>query len=57
MVRSGLAMCLVVHTALETDEAAKRSDRHAIVAGIPTYLIVADDGVPRRLLADDVRLE
>ena len=30
--------------------------RQAIVAGIPTYLVIADDGVPRRLLADDVRL-
>jgi hypothetical protein len=50
-------MCVAVHSSLTRSEKTKDCARQAIAAGIPTYLIIADDGVPRRLLADDVRLE
>jgi hypothetical protein len=57
MINAGADLCLAIHSSLATSERTKDCARKAIAAGIPTYLIVADDGIPRRLRADDVRLE
>ena len=56
MVDAGADLCLAVHRTLEASKGTKGCAALAIAAGIPTYLIDADDGVPRRLRADDPRL-
>jgi hypothetical protein len=57
MVGSGADLCIAVHSSLATSVRTKDCARRALKAGIPMYLIVTDDGVPRRLQPDDVRLE
>ena len=57
MVKAGADLCIAVHSSLATSKGTKHCARQAIAAGIPTYLVVADDGVPRRLCSDDPRLE
>jgi YspA, cpYpsA-related SLOG family len=56
MVKAGADLCLVVHRSLVTDERVKDCAYQAIAAGIPTFLIDGDHGIPDRLSADDPRL-
>jgi hypothetical protein len=53
MVRAGAQLCVIVHRSMAGKEPADLA-RQAIMAGIPTYLIDDDQGVPRRLKAGDV---
>jgi AhpD family alkylhydroperoxidase len=56
MVASGADMCVAVHGSLATNKGTNDCARQAIEAGIPTYLIDSADGIPRRMLRDDKRL-
>jgi hypothetical protein len=57
MVEAGAELCIALHRFLMNSKGTKDCCRQAIAAGIPTYLISDASGVPRRLLADDPRLE
>jgi hypothetical protein len=56
MVKAGADLCIALHRTLETSKGTKDCARQAIAAGIPTYLIENDDGLPTRLEAEDGRL-
>ncbi len=56
MVATVAEICLAFHRALSPSKGTKDSDRRAIPAGIPTYLIASEAAKPKRLLADDPRL-
>jgi hypothetical protein len=56
MVKLGADLCIVVHRNLAASSDTKNCAAQSIVAGIPTYLIDADEGVPIKLEADDPRL-
>lgn len=57
MVRAGADLCIAVHRFIFNSKGTKDCARQAIEAGIPTYLIDSERAVPKRLLADDPRLE
>jgi hypothetical protein len=57
MVCAGAGLCLAVHRFLMNSKGTKDCARKAIEAGIPTYLIDSEKAVPKRLRADDPRLE
>lgn len=57
MVDAGASMCIAVHRYLMNSKGTKDCCRQAIEAGIPTYLIDSDAAKPKRLRADDPRLE
>jgi hypothetical protein len=57
MVDAGAGVCIAVHRFLMNSKGTKDCARQAIEAGIPTYLIDSDEAKPKRLLADDPRLE
>jgi hypothetical protein len=57
MVKAGAALCLAVHRFIFNSKGTKDCARQAIAAGIPTYLIDSEEMVPKRLRADDPRLE
>ena len=57
MVRAGAGLCLAVHRFIFNSKGTKDCARQAIEAGIPTYLIDSEKAVPKRLRADDPRLE
>jgi hypothetical protein len=57
MVDAGAALCVALHRFLTNGRGTKDCCRQAIQAGIPTYLIDLEAGIPRRLKADDPRLE
>jgi hypothetical protein len=56
MVEAGADCCIAFHRSLATGKGAKDCARQAIAAGIPTYLIENDEGLPRRVLVGDDRL-
>jgi hypothetical protein len=56
MVRAGADLCVVVCRSL-LGKGPKDLARQAIMAGIPTYLVEGDRGLPRWLKAGDKRLE
>lgn len=56
LVRPGAGLCVIVHRP-PLDKASKDLARQAIMAGILTYLIVDERGVPRRIKAGDEKLE
>jgi hypothetical protein len=49
LLRPGAALCIVFHRSMGDDERVKDLARQAIEAGVPTYLIADERGVPRRL--------
>jgi hypothetical protein len=49
MVESGADMCIAVHGSLATSNGTKDCVRRAFEAGVPTYLVDCDDGIPKRL--------
>lgn len=57
MIASGATIAVALHRFLAGSKGTKDACRQAIAADIPTWLISGEDGVPRRLLADDPRLE
>ena len=57
MIRAGVDLCIAVHRFVMNSKGTKDCARQAIEAGIPTYLIDSERAVPKRLLADDPRLE
>lgn len=57
MIEAGAGLCLAVHRFLMNSKGTKNCARQAIEAGIPTYLIDSDKAVPKRLRAEDPRLE
>jgi hypothetical protein len=57
MVAAGAMLCLAFHRFLPGSKGTKDCARRALAAGIPTWLIDSDAGIPRRLRADDPRLE
>lgn len=57
MVRAGADLCITVHLFIFDSKGTKDCARQAIEAGIPTFLIDSEKVVPKRLLADDPRLE
>jgi hypothetical protein len=57
MVRLGAGLCLAVHRFIFNSKGTKDCARQAIEAGIPTYLIDSEKALPKRLRADDPRLE
>jgi ABC-type sugar transport system substrate-binding protein len=57
MIAKGADLCVAVHKSLAKSKSTKDCVRQAIAAGIPVWLIDTDDGEPKRLAADDPRLE
>ncbi len=57
MVNAGADLCIAIHRFIPGSKGTKDCARRAIEAGIPTYLIDSDEAVPKRLQADDPRLE
>jgi hypothetical protein len=58
MVNAGAGLCIAVHRLLdEQQRITKNCARHAIEAGIPTYLIDSDEVKPKRLREEDDRLK
>jgi hypothetical protein len=57
MVAAGADLCIAVHRFVFNTKGTKDCARRAIAAGIPTYLIDSDKANPKRLLADDPRIE
>jgi hypothetical protein len=57
MVTAGVDLCIAVHKFIPGSKGTKDCCRQAIAAGIPTWLIDSDDGEPKRLTAEDPRLE
>lgn len=57
MVRAGADLCIAVHRFVFNSKGTKDCARQAVEAGIPTYLIDSEKAMPKRLLADDPRLE
>jgi hypothetical protein len=57
MVKAGADLCLAVHRFVFNSKGTKDCAKQAIEAGIPTYLIDSEQARPKRLLADDPRLE
>jgi hypothetical protein len=49
MLRPAAQLCIILHRSLSGDERVKDLARQAIAAGVPTYLIADERGVPRRL--------
>jgi hypothetical protein len=56
MVRGGASLCVVLHRNLALSRATKDLAQQAIRAGIPTYLVDSDEGLPTRLTERDRRL-
>jgi hypothetical protein len=52
MLRPGAGLCVVFQRSMGDDEQVKDLARQAIEAGVPTYLIADERGVPRRLRPD-----
>jgi hypothetical protein len=57
MVRAGAELCIALHRFLPGSKGTKDCCCQAIAAGIPTWLIGSEAGKPKRLVADDPRLE
>jgi hypothetical protein len=57
MVAKGADLCIAVHKFLMNSRGTRDCCNQAIAAGIPVWLIDSDEGEPRRLTADDPRLE
>jgi hypothetical protein len=57
MIAKGADLCVAVHKSLAKSKSTKHCVRQTIAAGIPTWLIDSEDGEPRRLTADDPRLD
>jgi hypothetical protein len=57
MVLAGAGYCLVFHPFSPRSKGSKDCASQAIEAGISTWLIDKEGGEPRRLKADDPRLE
>jgi hypothetical protein len=57
MVDAGAAMCIALHRFLANSKGSRNCVRLAIEAGTPTYLIDSEKAEPRRLRAEDPRLE
>jgi len=57
MIAKGAGLCLAVHKFLMNSKGTRDCCLQALAAGIPTWLIDSDDGEPKRLTADDPRLE
>ena len=57
MIATGAGFCLAVHRFLMNSKGTRDCCLQALAAGIPTWLIDSDDGEPKRLAADDPRLE
>ncbi|MGO9469965.1 MAG: SLOG family protein [Isosphaeraceae bacterium] len=56
MVDSGADLCIALHRSIARSKGTKNCILHALNAGIPTYLIEDERGVPKRLRGDDARL-
>jgi hypothetical protein len=57
MVAKGADLCIAVHRFLMNSRGTRDCCNQAIAAGIPTRLIDSDDGEPKRLTAEDPRLD
>jgi hypothetical protein len=57
MVDGGAQMCIALNRFLPSRKGTRDCYRQALAAGMPTYLIDEEEGIPRRLRADDPRLE
>jgi hypothetical protein len=57
MVAAGADLCIAVHQFLMNSKGTRDCCTQALRAGIPVWLIDSEDGEPRRLTADDPRLE
>jgi hypothetical protein len=57
MIDAGAALCLGFHRSLLASKGTKDCLRQALEAGIPTYLVDPEQGIPVRIRADDPRLE
>lgn len=57
MIETGADLCIAVHRFVFNSKGTKDCARQAIQAGILTYLIDSDAAVPKRLTAEDPRLE
>jgi hypothetical protein len=55
-VDSGPDLCIALHRSIAKSKGTKNCILHALNAGVPTYLIEDERGIPRRLGADDARL-
>jgi hypothetical protein len=53
MVKLGADLCIVVRRNLAASSNTKNCAAQATAAGVPTYLIASDEGVPVKLEADD----
>lgn len=57
LIRAGAGLCIAVHCFLMNSMGTKDCARQSIEAGIPIYLIDSEQAMPKRLRADDPRLE
>jgi hypothetical protein len=53
MVDSGADLCIALHRTIAKSKGTKNCILHALNAGIPTYLIEDERGIPKRLQASD----
>ena len=56
MVDSGADLCIALHRSIVRSKWTKNCILHALNAGIATYLIEDELAIPKRLAADDPRL-
>jgi hypothetical protein len=56
MVDFGPDICIALHRSIAKSKGTKNCILHALNAGIPTYLIEDEVGIPTRLKADDARI-
>jgi hypothetical protein len=57
MVEAGADLCIALHRSIETSRGTTDCVRQALASGIRVYLIDSEQAIPRRLQADDARLE
>ena len=56
MLRKGAGLCIIVHRGA-LNEQSKDLARQPTKANVPTYLIENEEGIPKRMLADNIRLQ
>jgi len=56
MIARGADLCIAPHRSITPSKRTKDCIRHALAAGIPTFLIEDERAIPRRIEAGDERL-
>ena len=56
LIKASPELCIAIHQTINTSKKTRDCVQQALQAGIPTYLVVDEHGVPRRVQAGDKRL-